>query len=272
VKAKTLLKRSLRILNLLGLDPERAVLSIIGAPRFVADCLRYIRQSPPSGFRLRISSLYPILSDFKSQAGSARGHYFHQDLWAAKKIHRAGVEKHVDIGSRIDGFIAHLLVFCEVTVIDMLPLESQLPGLTFIKDDATHLSSFASNSVSSLSSLHATEHFGLGRYSDPVDAFAHEKFMRSLARVLTVGGVLYFSVPIGKQCVMFNAHRIFEPSSIPAYFPGLILRSFSFVDDRGDLIQELGLDQVPEDLEYGCGLFEFVKTTPSQNDKQEHEP
>lgn len=211
--------------------------------------------------------MYPILSDFKSQAGSARGHYFHQDLWAAKRIHRAGIRKHVDIGSRIDGFVAHLLVFCDVTVVDMLPLTSKVAGLTFIRDDATNLSTFDASSVVSLSSLHATEHFGLGRYSDPVDAYAHEKFMKSLARVLSVGGILYFSVPIGKQCVMFNAHRIFEPRSVPKYFPDLSLRSFSFVDDHGELFEDSSLDQVPVDLEYGCGLFEFIKLLPSDSDR-----
>ncbi|HWF86113.1 MAG TPA: hypothetical protein VG222_14745 [Vicinamibacterales bacterium] len=54
-----------------------------------------------------------------------RGHYFHQDLWVAKRIYAARPAAHVDIGSRIDGFVAHLLTFMPVTVIDVRPLDSK---------------------------------------------------------------------------------------------------------------------------------------------------
>jgi len=110
----------------------------------------------------------------------------------------------------------------------------------------------------SLSSLHAAEHFGLGRYSDPVNPLACFDFMHALQRVLAPGGRLYFSVPVGRQRVEFNAHRIFAPQTIIDSFPKLHLISFSFVGDDGCLYLDAEL-AAAESCDYGCGLFEFTK-------------
>lgn len=63
---------------------------------------------------------YPILGDKDADAGSA-GMYLVQDLWAAQKIYQLPREHtHYDIGSRVDGFITHLLSFRDdVTLIDI---------------------------------------------------------------------------------------------------------------------------------------------------------
>ncbi len=169
--------------------------------------------------------------------------------------------RHIDIGSRIDGFIAHLLVFMPVTIVDIRPLQSPVKGLTFLRDDATELSQLPSASVVSLSSLHVAEHFGLGRYSDPIDPSACFKFMSALERILAPGGRLYFSVPIGRERVEFNAHRVFAPETILQSFPELQLVSFSFVGDDGRLHED-DLDPLALSAsEFACGLFEFTKVS-----------
>jgi hypothetical protein len=212
-------------------------------------------------FRFRLMDIFPILSDKEDSAGQAEGHYFHQDLWAARKIFERRPTGHTDIGSRIDGFVAHLLVFMPVTVVDIRPLESNLRDLKFLQDDATTLEQVETNSISSLSSLHAAEHFGLGRYSDPVDPQACFKFMRALQRVLSPGGRLYFSVPIGRrERVEFNAHRVFAPRTVLDTFSGLQLVSFSFVGDDGRLYEDVNPLQLPES-NLACGLFEFTKVS-----------
>jgi SAM-dependent methyltransferase len=165
------------------------------------------------------------------------------------------------VGSRIDGFITHLLVFMPVTVVDIRPLSSRVPGLTFIQEDATTLASIPTSSVESLSSLNAVEHFGLGRYGDPVDPNACFKAMAALARVLKPGGRLYFSVPIGRERLEFNAQRVFSPRTIWYVFErewGLNTISFAAVDDKGEFHEEA----TPEDFvhaEYSLGLWEFTK-------------
>jgi hypothetical protein len=219
---------------------------------------------PPASFRIQIRDAFPILTDMGDSAGTASGHYFHQDLWAARKIFERRPAQHIDIGSRTDGFVAHLLVFMPVTVVDIRPLQSSLQGLTFFQDDATELSNMADDSVDSLSTLHAAEHFGLGRYTDPVDPFACFQFMSALQRVLAPGGRLYFSVPVGRERLEFNANRVFAPTTILNAFSGLELVSFAYVGDEGDLHTEADPLSMPAS-ELACGLFEFTKlhkTTP----------
>jgi hypothetical protein len=192
-------------------------------------------------------------------AGITGGHYFHQDLWAARKIFEQRPTEHFDIGSRIDGFIAHLLVFMPVTVVDIRPIASNLKGLTFFQDDASELAKVSNDSIHSISTLHVAEHFGLGRYTDPIDPQACFKFMESLQRVLAPGGRLYFSVPVGRERVEFNAHRVFAPKTILDTFYGLELVSFSFVGDDGEIYEDTDPLALPQS-EMACGLFEFSKT------------
>lgn len=226
--------------------------------RFWGDYARYAKSAGGGPFPASLADAYPILSDWSKKAGSTGGHYFLQDLWMARRIFAARPQRHVDIGSRIDGFVAHLLVFMPVELVDIRPLPSTVGGLSFTQDDATRLGTFADNSVESLSSLHAAEHFGLGRYGDPVDPQACFKFMNALARVLAPGGRLYFSVPVGRQRVEFNAHRVFAPRTVLDSFPTLELRAFAAIDDAGVLREQARPDDVAG-ADFACGLFEFGK-------------
>lgn len=221
--------------------------------------LAYKRTFGGGKFPLRTNGFSPILADFDGQAGVVSGHYFHQDLWAARKIFGARPLCHVDVGSRIDGFVAHLLTFMPVTVVDVRPLiKTHAAGLTFIQEDGTYMPSFADNSVESLSSLHAVEHFGLGRFGDPIGPDRWSEAMWTFTRVLKPGGRLYFAVPIGVERLEFNAHRVFAPQTVIDGFRKLKLISFAAVDDAGDF--RVGVQ--PDDFDsaiYSCGLFEFTK-------------
>lgn len=245
------------VLSLLGINYP-AMRSWRHAGYYVRSARTYRRRWKGPKFPLAVANLWPVLADLDDSAGTARGHYFHQDLWAARKVFAARPGSHVDIGSRLDGFVAHLLTFMPVTVLDVRPLASDVDGLTFVQADATSLDQFADGSIASLSCLHAAEHFGLGRYGDPVDPDACFSLMRALARVVQPGGRLYFSVPIGQERVEFNAHRVFDPQTILDAFRDLRLASFSAVDDGG----RFQADVPPASLagaHYACGLFEFTK-------------
>src|SRR5262245_3666993 len=97
-------------------------------PRFVREGRAYQRAQREQ-FPLRWSDAQPILTDYHAQAGVAHGHYFRQDLWAARRIHAMQPKTDVDVGSRIDGFVAHALSFMPVTVVDIRPLTSDIEGL-----------------------------------------------------------------------------------------------------------------------------------------------
>jgi len=116
----------------------------------------------------------------------------------------------------------------------------------------------------SLSCLHAVEHFGLGRYGDPVRYDGYALGLDNLYRMLKEGGKFYVSVPIGPQRIEFNAHRVFSVGYLLKCFEGrYLVDQFSFVDDRGDLHEDVALSE--SDVQknfgcvYGCGIFELTR-------------
>jgi SAM-dependent methyltransferase len=227
-------------------------------PRFMRDARAY-RDAPrtDASFAFTWDEIQPMLADFTEQAGHAGGHYFHQDLWAARRIFAVRPSTHVDVGSRIDGFVAHLLTFMPVTVVDIRPLEHVVAGLTFVRGDVCAMRMFGDASITSLSSLHAIEHIGLGRYGDPVAPDAWRGALTECQRVLAPGGHFYFGTPVGRERLNFNSGRVFDPRTIIAAVPRLRLASFSAVDDRGVLIE--GAEPAAfATADYACGLFEFT--------------
>ena len=209
-----------------------------------------------------ITKTYKILDDFGESAGVARGHYFHQDLLVAKLINDAAPERHIDIGSRIDGFVAHVAAFRPIEIIDIRPLGNVVHNnMSFIQHD---LMTTPGNDLKtdSISCLHAIEHFGLGRYGDPVDPEGHLKGFENIVSMLRPGGQLYISFPIADQDeVHFNAHRIFSPTSIYNWPSAdkLCLKRFDYVGDDGELYMNKQPDQLPQGIQYGCGIYSFEK-------------
>ena len=248
------------VLTGLGLNPLQFLYAVLGVPRYLRGLVQYRARAPHASHHLAFGALHPALGDYRAAAGIAQGHYFHQDLWAARLIRKTGPARHLDVGSRIDGFVSHVLCFMSVEVVDVRPLTTDVEGLAFVQSDATNMLNWPDDSVESLSSLHAVEHFGLGRYGDPIDPDGPFRAMTAFARVLRPGGRLYFSVPIGRERVEFNAHRIFSPQTVLETFErlGLQLVTFSAVDDRGFFVSHASPEEF-RDAEYSCGLFELTK-------------
>lgn len=194
---------------------------------FIADAKEYTQLNKRPSFAIQNETIYPILKDKYAQAGSI-GSYFWQDLWAAQLIYEAKPNHHYDIGSIIDGFISHLLAYNQkVTLIDVRPLNFPITGVDFICADATNLENIDDNSIESLSALCSLEHFGLGRYGDPIDPEACFKAFESIQRVMKPNGNIYISVPIGEEHIEFNAHRIFDYQTIIDSFNQMDLIEFS---------------------------------------------
>jgi hypothetical protein len=226
-------------------------------PQFRREARLY-EQAQGDRFRLDRSLMQPVLGDYRAQAGNARGQYFHQDLWAARRIYAARPPMHVDVGSRIDGFVAHVLTFMPVTVIDIRPLESDVEGLTFRQGDMCRLEGFATGSVPSVSSLHAVEHVGLGRYGDPIDPEGCFTALRELSRIVQPGGKLYIGLPVGRERLIFNSERVFDPRTIVRTLSDMRLDAFDAVDDAERFVPHADLDTFAR-AEYACGLFQFAK-------------
>jgi len=154
-------------------------------------------------------------------------------------------------------FVGMLTAITKVTFIDIRPLVVNLENFDSKAGSILALP-FGDNSVPSLSCLHVAEHIGLGRYGDPLDPEGTKKATRELARVLAPRGNLYFSVPVGKPRLCFNAHRIHSPQQILDYFCDLKLVQFSGIDDKEIFKQNIDPSNLA-DASYACGLFHFVK-------------
>lgn len=205
-------------------------------------------------------NLFPILHDWGEDAGSVDAHYFLQDIYFARKIHENSPSIHYDIGSRIDGFIAHLLsarIVKEIILLDIRPFGIEISGLNFIRTDATELEEIEDGSLMSISSLHAIEHFGLGRYGDSINPEGWRIALNAIQRKMAVGGYFYLGLPIGKvEKVCFNAHRIFSPQTIVNELSQLELLSFAYIHNCKIIESTIEDAQLGE---YDCGLFIFRK-------------
>ena len=184
--------------------------------------------------------------------------------YVAKKIFERNPKRHVDIGSRTDGFVAHVAVFRKIEIIDIREQKSKVSNVLFKKADLMKLQDNLIGYCDSISALHSIEHFGLGRYGDPIDYYGYIKAIDNISLMLQKGGVFYFSVPIGKQRIEFNAHRVFSVSYLQDLFHDkFILNSFSYIDDKGDFFENVKLTdkevQVNFNCYYGCGIFELTK-------------
>lgn len=205
---------------------------------------------------------YPCPADRYEEGGTASGHYFHQDLMVANKIFTRIPSRHLDIGSRIDGFVAHVASFREIEVLELRPITKKVKNIIFHQFDLLAPAGNFEASCDSISCLHALEHVGLGRYGDTLMVDGHVKGFQALGSMLKPGGTLYLSVPIGPQRIEFNAHRVFSVQTILDMAKDKYkLASFSFVDDIGDIHENpVVTDDAIEksfDCWYGCGIFEF---------------
>lgn len=259
------LKKTLNLLSFFGINLIRLYYSLRGLPSFFRDL--YLLKKQKSGNRdFVIKPSMPILFDKYDTAGNMTGHYFHQDLYVAKKIFLANPERHIDIGSRIDGFVAHVAAFRKIEIFDVREVKSTTDNIKFKRADLMKLPEELKSCTDSLSALHSIEHFGLGRYGDPIDYFGHTKAIQNLISILRGGGVLYYSSPIGKNRIEFNAHRVFDVKYLLNQFgEKLQLKSFSYVDDKGDLHEHVEMNESEIEANfgcnYGCGIFELVKVS-----------
>ncbi len=265
--AKVALRYVHALLGAFGVDPLKTLLSLRGLPAYVSDYLRLRCLVSSSGFRF--GKPWPCLDDRFWQGGTAKGHYFHQDLLVARRLFELNPLHHVDVGSRIDGFVAHVATFRKIEILDIRPLTSAIPNVTFRQGDLMgDLPAELQGICDSLSCLHTLEHFGLGRYGDPVDADGHRHGLRNLTVMVRPGGKFFLSVPIGPQRIEFNAHRVFAVAHLlDLVSTDFTVDRFSFVDDHGDLHEDAGLDpsKVAQNFgcHYGCGILEMTRKSDS---------
>lgn len=268
----TLVKLHWLLASQFGLDPLHFLRSLRGVPRFIRDWQQFRRGHDS---RLR---LMPCLHDRYTEAGITKSEYFWQDLVVARWIHEAKPVRHVDVGSRTDGFVAHVASFREIEVFDVRPVTTVIPGVTFRQADLMDTAAMSAwqdgnaggGYCDSLSCLHVLEHFGLGRYGDPIDPAGYKTGFANLASLLRPGGRFYLSTPIGQERVEFNANWVFDPATILglADAQGLRLEHFTVFNPR-TCLREFPDTERREALlalageHYNLGIFVFTRPLAS---------
>lgn len=254
----TIIKLYRLLTTQLGIDPRIMLRSLRGAPRYLRDLLRF-----RANYAGRLE-LMPCLNDWYEDAGATKLEYFWQDLLVARRIFAARPERHVDVGSLVGGFVAHVASFREIEVFDVRPIDAKIPGVSFKQADLMQPVAGMAEYCDSLSCLHALEHFGLGRYGDPIDPEGFQHGLANMAALLKKHGVFYLSVPIGIERVEFNANRILDPRTVvkAAAQHGLVLSSLTVIRP-GMVIETIAPDETQfaklAGQRYALGIFEFQK-------------
>jgi hypothetical protein len=241
-----------RFLIKIGFDPLTFLYFLKGLPAYIIDYVRF-KKLMSNRKEFPFGKIYPLMMNKSSNSGTMKGAYFHHDLWVARDIYERKPVKHVDIGSRIDGFVAHVAVFREIEVFDIRDQQSKVKNILFKRADFMQLPEELKEYSDSISSLNAIEHFGLGRYGDPIDPDGHIKGIKNIYDMLKKGGIFYFSVPIGRQRIEFNAHRVFDVSYLLKLFEGKFeVVTFSYVNDAGNLVEDCNFSKEEINQNFGC--------------------
>ena len=186
-------------------------------------------------------------------AAGQLGHYGLIDAWLYAALERfpiRGMQVAI-MGSADQGYGPWYECVClryqgQPTTIDYNPIDFRDSRIRFVKAPLGQ-SVPAFDAAFSISSF---EHDGLGRYGDPIDPNADLKAMQSVKHLMKRGGFLFLSVPLGKDKVVFNIHRIYGRVRLP-----LLLQGWTVVERVG---YDDGL--LDRDTGYGWAPTEFVRT------------
>lgn len=92
----------------------------------------------------------------------------------------------------------------------------------------------------SIFSYSSIEHSGLGRYGDPLNPDGDIEAMNTIHAHLVTSGKLFIGVPVGRDALVWNAHRIYGPLRLE-----LLLSKFEeneWVGITKDYLESSGLD------------------------------
>lgn len=255
-----------KFIKAVGIDLRSIFYFVLGISQFIRDFLKILKQRRSSKVYFPITEICPMLEEKTVNHPFVSKHYFIQDLFVAQKIFMNMPVKHTDIGSRVDGFVANIASFRKIEVFDIRYIKSDNYNIIFRQCDLmSEIDPSFIDYCDSLSCLHALEHFGLGRYGDQISYDGYLKGFYNLNKILKKNGKLYFSVPIGPQRIVFNAHRIFSVQYLLDLFRELYhVDNFAYIDDYGNLNKDISIEDKAKIRQnygctYGCGIFELTK-------------
>jgi hypothetical protein len=120
-----------------------------------------------------------------------------------------------------------------VTMVEYQRVTSSHPFLTTMTVEEFEKEDYQYDGAISISSV---EHSGLGRYGDPLDPDGDLKSMKFLHGKLKPDALLFLSVPIGKDQILWNAHRVYGRERFPLLIDGFkIIETYGLIDSDYDV-------------------------------------
>jgi len=182
---------------------------------------------------------------FEMARNREEGGYGKMDTWLYDAIEKYPIKNKsvVNLGSASPHYECIFLYYGgkKVTTIEYNPLlffHSKLKTITpakFEKNPAKFDVGF---------SLSSFEHDGLGRYGDPLNPDGDLQIMKKMKKVLKKGGILFLAVPVGKDLVVWNAHRIYGKLRLSLLLKGWeILDTFGFEESKLNVDNKKGTYQ-----------------------------
>ena len=209
----------------------------------------------PRRFDLAWRDRLPCLDD-NTEVTPYEPSYLYPLGWAARGIAQSRSSLHIDLGSSVE-FCALVSSFVQVERYAREAIDIDLPMLTSRQANLAELP-LRPQSVVSLSCLAVLERQGLGRFGEPLNPGADLEIVEEIRRVLGPGGALFLSVPVGRQRILFNSHRIYSAAQIASLFSELDIHDFALVDDRGHFLEHATFPQA-DAQENGVGCWWFRK-------------
>ncbi len=180
-------------------------------------------------FLPRINTRRKINSFLRKIGRREEDHYQGTDRWLYKALEKHFIEgaSCVVMGSGSAFYETVCLYFGagSVTTIEynnIIFLHPQMKTITPAEYDKNPVEFDAGLSISSF------EHDGLGRYGDPLNPDADLQAMQKMKKIITEDGLLFLSVPVGKDLLVWNAHRIYGRIRLP-----LLLKDWEVIDTFG---------------------------------------
>ncbi len=157
-------------------------------------------------------------------------YYGHTDTWLYKAI-----ETYVgDFQGKTVGIIGSVTAWYEAIIlayngkpvtIEYNKIITDHPGIQVMTVEEYKKNPITFDYLLSVSSI---EHDGLGRYGDPINPFGDIETMQELTGWLKEEGLFFLSMPVGKDLLVWNAHRIYGLIRLP-----MLLQSWEVVGSVG---------------------------------------
>lgn len=161
------------------------------------------------------------------------------------------------------GYLALIAARCgfRVTAIDLTPVSWLYihPNLNFIQTDLLDLN-ITPSSLDLIINCSTIEHIGLGRYGDKLNLNGDIEAMKLLRNLLKPGGIMLLTIPVGKDAVYRQLHRVYGPERLPRLLEGYVVedKEYWIKDSQNRWImvdEKMALNWRSRPSVYGLGCF-----------------